>query len=82
MTMCLSNSQDDDGMKMCHCKSVSRDHMRMIGIDSMSMCQSRAMTMCRSNSHDDDSMITTQTKILEEGTKDEIRIFDRFLSGS
>jgi hypothetical protein len=55
MTMCLSNSQDDDSMTIC--MSNSQDD------DSMTMCLSNSqdddsMTMCLSNSQDDDSMVS------------------------
>jgi len=54
MTMCLSNSQDDDSMSIC--RSNSQDD------DSMSMCLSNtqdddSMPMCLSNSQDDDVFV-------------------------
>ncbi len=49
--MCLSNSQDDDSMPRCVC----RTHKMMIAW--CCVCQTHKMMMCLSNSQDDDSML-------------------------
>jgi hypothetical protein len=62
MTMCLSNSQDDDSMTMRPSKSQDGDGMTicMSKLNSRTQLESQdddSMTMCLSKSQDDDSMV-------------------------
>jgi len=65
MSMCLSNSQDDDYMSMCLSNSQNDDSMMTTSAvlkvvrasRDMPACGHGSMHMCLSKSQDDDSMI-------------------------